>query len=83
MPIRCLAECLAHSNPPEKDSYCCHSGNHMVCTENWLLLTLLVPFCMFPLYLPDQVRSFCEADQDGSASGLTFHLLRNTKLGKI
>ena len=54
----------------------------MECTAHWLLLTLLLPFCMFPLYLPDQVRSLYEAEQDGSASGLKFHLLRSNKLGK-
>lgn len=41
----------------------------MVCSENWLQLTFLIPFCMFPLYLLDQVQSFCESDQYGSVSG--------------
>lgn len=40
----------------------------MVCSENWLQLTLLVLFCMFPRYLLDQMRSFSEADQCGSVS---------------
>lgn len=68
MLMSCLAECLTHSNPLENDSYCCYFESHMVYCENLLQLTLLVLFCMFPLYLLDQARNFCEAYQYGSAS---------------